>query len=160
MASTVNPEQFKRVMSTLATGVTVITTVHNNKQYGFTASSFTSVSLSPLLILFCINVNSFSVKAFTDSRYFAVSILSENQQHLSKHFALPNPDKFIGISYNLGQYSKCPLIEEAICHIECNKFDCYNVGDHSVIIGEVINSKVNNNLNPLIRYLREYRKLQ
>jgi flavin reductase (DIM6/NTAB) family NADH-FMN oxidoreductase RutF len=159
-SSTVNTEQFKRAMGTLPTGVTVITTVCDNKKYGFTASSVISVSLSPLLILFCINRNSFSTQAFIDSKYFAVNILSENQQHLAAHFAVSNLDKFIGVSYNLGQYSKCPLIEEAVCYIECNKCDCYKAGDHWIIIGEVINSTINNNLNPLIRYLKEYRKLQ
>ncbi len=160
MALIVDCEQFKQAMSNLPTGVTIVTSYHNNMKFGFTASSVTSVSLSPPLILFCIGKQSFSFDAFINSKYFAVSILSEDQAKLSIHFAKSDYDKFTGVSYNLGQYSNCPLIEGAVCYIECNNYNQYEAGDHFIVIGEVINTVVKDNLNPLIHCLRQYRKLK
>ncbi len=160
MAFTVNLEQFKQALSTLPTGVTIVTTLYNNKPFGFTASSFTSVSLLPSLVSFCLNKQSFSMSAFANSKCFAVSILSENQEDISRHFAKFNTDKFINISYNFGQTTNCPLIEGAVCHIECNKFNQHEVGDHIILIGKVINTMINSNLNPLVYYLKQYRGLK
>lgn len=117
MASIVNSAQFKKALSTLPTGVTIITTLYNNKLYGFTANSFTSVSLLPPLVLFCLGKQSFSMSAFVGSEYFAVSILAENQEDISRHFSKFNTDKFAGISYDLGRITRCPLIEGAVCHL-------------------------------------------
>jgi flavin reductase (DIM6/NTAB) family NADH-FMN oxidoreductase RutF len=160
MASKVNSEQFKQSMSILPTGVNIVTTIHNKKLFGFTASSFTSVSLSPPLILFCIDKQSSSFEAFVNSTNFAVSILSQEQVGISRHFSKHNPDKFIDISYNLGVYSYCPLISGAICHIECKRFNCHEGGDHIMVIGEVINTIINNNSEPLVYCLRKYRELK
>ncbi len=94
MASTVNSERFKQALSTLPTGVTIITTLYNNKLFGFTADSFTSVSLLPPLVSFCLDKQAFSMSAFTSSKYFAVSILAEDQEDISRHFSKFNTDKF------------------------------------------------------------------
>ncbi len=160
MASIVNSKQFKQALSTLATGVTVITTLYNNKLFGFTADSFTSVSLLPPLVSFCLDKKSFSISAFAGSECFAVSILAENQEDISRHFSKFNTDKFAGISYDLGQITNCPLIEGAVCHIECNKFSQYEAGDHVILIGEVISTMVNSNVKPLVHCLRQYRGLK
>ncbi|WP_375319012.1 flavin reductase family protein [Candidatus Tisiphia endosymbiont of Oplodontha viridula] len=160
MASIVNSEQFKQALSTLPTGVTIITTLYNSKLFGFTASSFTSVSLLPPLVSFCLDKKSFSINAFVSSECFAVSILAENQEDISSHFSKFNMDKFAGISYDLGQTSNCPLIKGAVCHIECNKFSQYEVGDHVILIGQVINTIVNSNVQPLVHCLRQYRGLK
>ncbi|WP_341757113.1 MULTISPECIES: flavin reductase family protein [unclassified Candidatus Tisiphia] len=160
MASIVNSEQFKQALSTLPTGVTIITTLYNSKLFGFTASSFTSVSLLPPLVSFCLDKHSFSISAFASSECFAVSILAENQEDISRHFSKFSTDKFAGISYDLGQTSNCPLIKGAVCHIECNKFSQYEVGDHVILIGQVINTIVNSNVKPLVHCLRQYRGLK
>ncbi|MDR0296393.1 MAG: flavin reductase family protein [Rickettsia sp.] len=160
MASIVNSEQFKQALSTWSTGVTIITTLYNNKLFGFTANSFTSVSLLPPLVSFCLDKKSFSISAFAGSEYFAVSILAENQEDISRHFSKFNTDKFSDITYDLGQITNCPLIEGAICHIECNKFNQYEAGDHVIFIGKVISTMVNSNLKPLVHCLRQYRGLK
>lgn len=157
MAWTVNSERFKEAMSTLPTGVTVVTTSYNNKIFGFTASSFTSVSLSPPLVSFCINKGSSSVSSFTASDYFAVNILAEDQVNFSRHFAKFHTDKFANIPYTIGKYAHSPLIMGSASYIECKKFAQYQVGDHTIVVGEVVNTKVNNDSRPLVYYLRQYR---
>ncbi|WP_347939337.1 flavin reductase family protein [Rickettsia oklahomensis] len=160
MAGTVTESQFKDAMSRFPHGVTVITTNCNNKLFGFTASSFISVSLRPPLILFCLNKNSFSIHSFQKSNKFAISILAENQIDISKHFAKSQPNKFTKIDYKLGNKTDCPLINGATCHIECNKYASYNAGDHAIFIGEVINTAIKNNLKPLLYFYKSYTNLQ
>ena len=160
MARTVNSEQFKEALSNLPTGVTVITNNYNNQLFGLTVSSFTSVSLLPPLVLFCLDKKSSNIEAFSNSNYFAISILSDKQSEISKHFAKTQLDKFINISYSLGDYSHCPLINDAVCYIECNKFKIYDAGDHNIIIGKVVNTIINSQFKPLIHCLREYRELK
>ena len=160
MARAVTANQFKDAMCRFPVGVTVITTAYDNALFGFTASSFTSVSLKPPLILFCLNKDSFSINGFEKSDKFAISILAENQMDISKHFAKPQTNKFAKIAYALGSHTDCPLIEGAICHIECLKHDSYNVGDHIIFIGEVINTAIKNKLNPLLYFHKSYTKLQ
>ncbi len=160
MASTVNSQQFKKALSNFPSGVTIATTSYNNRLFGLTVSSFTSVSLSPPLILFCINTLSTSINAFTNSKYFAISILAANQAALSQHFSQPQFNKFANISYHLGEHSAAPLIDGAVCHIECAKFTQYSAGDHEIMIGEVIHTVINEELRPLVHCLRQYRELK
>jgi len=160
MAGTVTESQFKDVMSRFPSGITVITTNLDNKLFGFTASSFTSVSLKPLLILFCLHKNAFSINSFNKSNKFGISILAENQIDISKHFARPNNDKFAEIAYELGSKTACPLISGAVCHIECRKYASYNAGDHIIFVGEVMNNAIKNDLKPLVYYHKSYTKLQ
>ncbi|MCC8369065.1 MAG: flavin reductase family protein [Rickettsia endosymbiont of Oxypoda opaca] len=160
MASTVKNDEFKNAMSRFPTGVTVITTSYNNKFFGFTANSFTSVSLTPPLVSFCLDEKAFSVDGFSNSDKFAISILAENQADISKHFSKHQLNKFLNISYTQGEYTGCPLIDEAICHVECRKVTSYNVGDHIIFIGEVINTAIKNDSNPLLYFLKSYQELK
>nr|WP_253308092.1 flavin reductase family protein [Rickettsia endosymbiont of Ceutorhynchus assimilis] len=160
MASTVKNDEFKNAMSRFPTGVTVITTSYNNELFGFTANSFTSVSLTPPLVSFCLDEKAFSIGGFSNSDKFAVSILAEDQSDLSKHFSKHNLDKFLNISYELGQYTACPLINGAICHIECRKVASYKAGNHIIFIGEVINTAIKHNSKPLLYFLKSYQELK
>ena len=86
---------FRQALGSFPTGVTVVTTLDkDSKPIGFTANSFTSVSLEPHLILICIDKVSFNIEAFSKGNHFAVSILSESQHQISNTFALPATDRF------------------------------------------------------------------
>lgn len=155
-----NSESFKKAMSTLPTGITVVTTSYNNALYGFTANSFTSVSLLPPLVSFCIRKGSSSANGLIESNYFAVNILAEHQADLSMHFSKFHIEKFVNIPYTTGAYSSSPLISGAVSHLECKKFAHYQAGDHIIVIGEVVNAVVNTMDNPLVRQLGRYRELK
>ena len=68
--------KFRDVMGTFTTGVTIITTMDNKTPHGITANSFTSVSLSPPMVMFCLGKSSANFEAFMASDSFAVNILS------------------------------------------------------------------------------------
>lgn len=153
-------EEFKLAVGKFPTGVTVITTNQGSKLYGFTANSFASVSLEPHLISFCLNKEAYSFDAFSDAEYFSISILSSAQADISGHFARHSADKFKGVDYELGKHSNSPLIQGAICFIECKKYNIFECGDHSIFIGEVIKTQIDEDKSPLLYFSKSYLEIK
>lgn len=153
-------EEFKAAVGKFPTGVTVISTSYEGKMWAFTANSFTSVSLEPSLISFCLEKAATSFKVFKESPYFAVSILSSDQADLSVHFASHSLDKFNSIEYRIGEYSNAPLINGAISFIECKKYDQFECGDHFIFVGEVKKIYIDETKSPLLYFAKTYLELK
>ncbi|MGI4775761.1 MAG: flavin reductase family protein [Janthinobacterium lividum] len=156
MAQVVNEREFKESLGRFPTGVSVISTVFNREPFGFTANSFASVSLKPPMVSFCLDSKAGSLKAFLQSDVFAVSILAENQEELSRHFSSGKHDKFSNTNYDLGAVTNCPLIHGAICYIECTKIHEFKGGDHIIFVGEVISTDIKNDFSPLVYFSHKY----
>src|SRR5690348_2684649 len=104
----VNSQEFRRALGMFATGVTIVTTRSaDGKPIGLTANSFTSVSLDPPLVLFCVGRRSHSVAHFEQSTHFAVNVLSADQHGLSGHFARSSDEKWGNIAFDLSK-AGCP----------------------------------------------------
>jgi flavin reductase ActVB len=130
---------FRKLASGFASGVTVVTTLGaDGKPQGFTASSFTSVSLAPPLVLVCLDVKADCHPAFERAEHFAVSILAADQKELASRFATRGGDKFAGLAFTAGLETKAPLADGALAHIECRMHARHAAGDHTVLIGEVV----------------------
>ena len=151
-------QSFKAAVGKFPTGVCVITTALEDKLFGFTANSFVSVSLSPPLISFCLDKKAFSLHAFSQSKHFAISILSSQQSPIASKFALSGENKFKDTQYNLSK-DKIPLISDSTSQIECIKYNEIDCGDHIIFIGEVTKVKIDNEAQPLIYYGKNYRYL-
>lgn len=150
-------KDFKDVMSLWATGISVITTIdEEGKEYGFTANSFTSVSLDPMLVSFCIVSTSPTLLQIEKSQKFAISILSDLQEDIAKHFATSRQDKFKDINYKNCPETKCPYLENALGWLECTVQHQYPGGDHDIFVGEVIGLSLNPAKKPLIYFNRGY----
>ena len=107
-------DKFKTAMARFASGVTVITTWENgNLPAGFTASSFSSLSLNPPMVLFCLDREASCFDAFYGAKHFGVNILSSGQQVLSNRFARRGGDKFKDVALIKGS-KHAPLIEGAL----------------------------------------------
>lgn len=153
-------EEFKAAAGKYPTGVTIISTEYNGQLYGFTANSFTSVSLEPKLISFCLNIKAGSFNAFLNSKHFVINILANNQHAIASRFASSISDKFENIDYDESQFG-IPLIKGALSFLECQKYDQIQAGDHYIFIGEVTKSTIDNSDNsPLIYFGRSYRELK
>ncbi len=155
-------EEFKAAVGKYPTGVTVISTKYNNKFYGFTANSFTSVSLDPALISFCLNVKASSFDAFFKTKNFAINILSTNQADIAIRFASSATNKFQNIDF-IENSSNTPLISNVLSSIECENYKCIECGDHYIFIGKVLKVQINSEVSikdPLIYYGKSYRELK
>ena len=149
---------FRTGLSRFVTGVTIITT-HDEKGQptGFTANSFTSLSLDPPLVLFCLSRNSNCFQAFTANPSFAVNILKESQQELAAHFATQDEAKFSGVSFRTGE-TGVPLIPECLANLECYTMEIFPGGDHMIFVGEVKETHLGEGA-PLLFYRSEYHSI-
>jgi len=144
-----NAIQLRQALGTFATGVTVVTTVDaDNAPRGFTANSFTSVSLDPPLILVCLAKAAATFATFSGSEHFCVNILAEDQQDICALFASPVRDRFDEISWRTGTQG-CPIITDVISWFECAVHDVIDAGDHIILLGRVIEHEFSSR-SPLI----------
>lgn len=142
---------YKEIMGSYPTGVSIITTMDNEKPVGLTVNSFASVSLEPLLVSWCINKKSNSIEAFNNSDKFAVNILSGHQVEECFIFAdSQETDRFSKTSWEQSP-NALPIIKDAFAVLECKKIQEINAGDHIILIGQVINLQKNDN-NPMLYY--------
>jgi flavin reductase (DIM6/NTAB) family NADH-FMN oxidoreductase RutF len=148
---------FKLAMSHFASGVTVVTTEHEGTRYGMTVASFASLSLHPPLVLVCIEKIVKTHDAIAAAGAFGVSILAQSQAEISGRFASKRDDKFEGVSVRTGELGM-PLIEGAICTLECRVHAQLPGGDHTIFVGEVVDSRVED-APPLVYYRSAYREI-
>lgn len=131
----------RRVMSTFATGVTVLT-VGGENPHGMTANAFCSVSLDPPLVLCCVARTARLHKAVSVEGRFAVSVLSAEQETTARHFAdRSRPHgwaQFAAVGWVPGSRTGAPLITGALAWLECEVTEEVVAGDHSVFVGRVL----------------------
>jgi flavin reductase (DIM6/NTAB) family NADH-FMN oxidoreductase RutF/DNA-binding MarR family transcriptional regulator len=127
---------FRRCLGQFPTGVTVITTVWQGKPVGVTASSFSSLSLDPPLVLWSIALTSRSCSAFRHSEHFAVNILKADQTDISQRFSTPAEDKFKDVEWQPGCLGS-PTLPGILALIECATETVLAGGDHIILVGRV-----------------------
>ena len=154
----VDDAQFKLAMSHFASGVTIVTTEHEGTDYGLTVASFASLSLSPPLVLVCISKSSSSHEPIAASGKFGVSILGSDQEAVSGRFAARGGDKFAGLDVRRGTLG-VPLIGNALATLECRVRDQVVGGDHSIFIGEVVDTQTREGA-PLLYFRAAYREMR
>ena len=147
----------KEAMRVFPQGVTVVTMMVDGGPRGITVSSFTSVSLSPPLILVSIAKGSQLHDQYRGANAFAVNFLADDQKSISDRFAgrTEARDRFEGLKYDLGE-SGSPIIGGVRAVIECKTWKVYEGGDHSLIIGEVVAAHALSNKKPLVYYAQQY----
>lgn len=128
----------RRALGTFLTGVTVVTCIDQlGRPRGFTANSFTSVSLDPPLVLVCIAKSAESIDAFVGAEGFGINILAEHQKSVSQTFASKSAEKFHSVRWLPGS-TGAPSLEESIAWLDCHTRQRVDAGDHVVLIGEVV----------------------
>jgi len=127
----------RRALGQFATGVAVVTARGAaGEPVGLTVNLFTSLSLQPPLVLWCLSLTSSSLKAFRRATHFAVNVLAAGQHHLCRLFATPGVDRFAHAPLREGP-AGAPLIEGALAHIVCRLVRTIDAGDHVIMVGEV-----------------------
>jgi flavin reductase (DIM6/NTAB) family NADH-FMN oxidoreductase RutF len=154
--------QLRDVFGCFATGVTIITALEQDGMpVGLTANSFSSVSLDPPLVLFNLDRAANCARAFTVGQPFAVSILRQDQQAQSNHFASKVEDKFASKQFDwIDGDNGCPVLDGAIASLECTCDSLHDGGDHWIIIGRVSRANSNTEGAPLLFYRGRYADLE
>lgn len=145
-------EQFKLAMGRFATGVCVVTFLDEKggEIDGVTISAFSSVSLDPLKILFCLGNFGVNYQKMEKISRFAVNILSSEQTDLAYQFAGQNRDGLSGVA---DKRASVPILRDALATLICDKGNIHSEGDHNIIIGEVKEIILgDDNLQPLLYF--------
>jgi flavin reductase ActVB len=143
------------VMARVPGPVTVVTTVDRSaKRWGFTATSFSSVSLDPPLVLVCLDKRASTHGAFTAADHFMVNVLSAEQGHIARLFATSGTDRFAG-----GVTAPCELglpgLAGTCARLACSMHTIVDGGDHSILIGRVLAGRTSDRV-PLVYCDRSY----
>jgi len=155
---TIDLQELRRVMGHFATGVTVVTTKDGeDTPFGLTANAFASLSLDPPLALICVDKAAQCYSCFEGSKIFAINVLGEEQEEISRRFATKGAQKFNGIPWHKSE-SGLALLDGAISHIECKVVYSYDGGDHTIYVGEVLRAKTTGE-RPLIFFRGKYHRL-
>lgn len=154
----IEKNELRRVMGHFATGVTIITTLNKAGQlHGLTANAFTSVSLVPPLLLICVDKKAESYPSFEESRVFTVNILKDDQEALSRRFAVSGGEKFEGVAYRIGA-NGAPILEGVLGWLECKVAASYEGGDHTIYVGEIQEAETREG-KPLLFFRGGYREM-
>jgi len=135
--SKIDPLELRNAFGKFMTGVTVVTTITDDgTPIGFTANSFSSVSLAPPLLLVCPAKSISCFNVFAECNYFHINVLAHDQQTISNTFASLSGDRFKNIGW---QYDAngCPQLDGAIASFSCRRDRSIDAGDHIILLGEV-----------------------
>lgn len=143
--SAVAPSDFRDVIGRFATGVTVMTTLHDDEPHGMTANAVSSVSLDPVLVLVCVDHAAEMRRLVTESGVFALSVLGADQQATADRFA--DPDRPMGAGMFAGEptatdVTGSPVLMRSLAHLDCRVWAIHPGGDHDIVVGEVLGATV------------------
>ena len=154
----ISPETFRKTLANFASGVTVVTSSDTDGNvFGITVSAFCSVSLEPPLISVSIEKGTGTHHALSVGGDFNVHILAEHQQEVSNRFASRSENKFDGFDHVL-DHRGIPEIGGVLAMLRCRKFSEADGGDHTIFIGEVLESVINEGF-PLLYWQSGYRNI-
>jgi flavin reductase (DIM6/NTAB) family NADH-FMN oxidoreductase RutF len=146
---------FRATCGYYATGVSVLTMVSRSGEvHGLTANSFTSLSLSPPLVLVCVDKAIASYPAMLETKGFLVNILTDQQEELARQFATPDIDKFAGVTTTPGPFG-APRLKDCLAYLAARSLSNTDGGDHTIFIGEATETELGEGL-PLIFYRGMY----
>jgi flavin reductase (DIM6/NTAB) family NADH-FMN oxidoreductase RutF len=156
-------DEFRAVMSRFATGVVVVTCVQDRFDHAMTANSFTSVSLSPALVLFCVENDSRFHESVTAADTWAVNILDSTQAGRARWFATrgrPLVGQFDTTPTHRSSVSGALHLDTAIATLDCRTTAVHVAGDHDIVVGEVVDMAVlGPEAEPLVYYRSRFRAL-
>jgi flavin reductase (DIM6/NTAB) family NADH-FMN oxidoreductase RutF len=153
----IDSREFRRAIGRFATGVTIITVNTNGSFHGMTANAVTSLSLDPLLVLVCISRRARMCRMIVEARRFAINILNQHQEPLSRHFAGElNGD----VRPTFVDVQGVPVLEDSLASLICTVNRVINGGDHIIVVGRVdVLTDAESEEQPLLFYAGSYHQI-
>jgi len=151
---------FRKVLGNFATGITVVTGLIENKTpVGLTVNAFTSLSLSPPLVLFCLDKRTASIEAFDSEKFFALNMLNKDQQDLSVIFSTKVEDRFAKVEHTFWD-TGVPILTGCLANLECKIEAIHDGGDHLIIVGLVGRLHQSDDGSPLLYFNGDYAQIK
>ncbi len=148
---------FRDVLGRFASGVTVVTALHDGVPVGLTCQSFASVSLDPPLVLFVPSRTSRSWPRIEATGRFCVNLLAADQAWVANVMASRGADKFAEVEWRPSSRTGSPVLEGTLGHVDCEVEAVHPAGDHDVVVGRVLTLAGEAPGDPLLFYRGRYR---
>jgi flavin reductase (DIM6/NTAB) family NADH-FMN oxidoreductase RutF len=149
------PDAFRTLLRRLAATVVVVT-ADSCPPVGFTATSFTSVSLRPALVSFCVDRSSSSWPAIRSARHIGVHLLSQRQEGIARRFAARGIDRFGGVEWHRGPHGVA-LLADPLVWLVCRVTGRVDAGDHTIVLSEPVHGDhLDQTLLPLVYHMGDY----
>lgn len=145
---------FRRVLGSFATGVTVLTAYTPDGPNGMAANSVTSLSLDPPLVLFCPAKSSTTWPSLRASGRVCINVMAGHHEQVTRQFALKGADRFAGVPYSRRPCG--PALEDAVAWIECELTDEHDGGDHTIVVARVLAIDAVESGDPLVFFRGRY----
>jgi flavin reductase (DIM6/NTAB) family NADH-FMN oxidoreductase RutF len=152
--SEITGEDFRRVLGSFATGVTVITANTPDGPTGMAANSVTSVSLDPPLVLFCPAKASQTWPELRAAGRFCINVMAGHHEEVTRQFARKGADRFAGVAYTDRETG--PALDDAVAWIECSLRDEHEAGDHTIVVANVLAIEAADDGEPLVFFRGRY----
>ncbi|RTL67363.1 MAG: flavin reductase [Hyphomicrobiales bacterium] len=130
------PRAFRDVMGTFPTGVAIVATAHEGRRYGMTINSLTSISLDPMIVMVSLDTGSQTGRMIQARGAFTINLIGEHQEDLSRRFVMKVADRFEGVA-TVSRDDDLPVIAGTTGHLVARVMQSAQVGDHTVVYGEV-----------------------
>jgi flavin reductase (DIM6/NTAB) family NADH-FMN oxidoreductase RutF len=154
-----DPRALRDALGCFATGVVIVTVPRpEGEPAALTVSSFNTVSLDPPLVLFSVSRDAPSLAALRAADRHGISVLREDQHHLSRRFSHALGRKWEGIAPRLGP-AGCPLIGPSLASFECARFATHDGGDHMIFVSRVLGFETADDGAPLLFFRGRYHAL-
>jgi flavin reductase (DIM6/NTAB) family NADH-FMN oxidoreductase RutF len=161
--SGVDRGDFRRAAGRFATGITVVSASLDGTDHAMTVTAFTSVSLDPLLVLFCAEKIARFHDAVLASGTWAVSVLNAESEKTARWLATrgrPLEGQLDAFRHHPGPLTGAPVLDDALAALECRTTAVHDGGDHTIVVGEVLGvSEPRPDTEPLLYYGSRYRRL-
>lgn len=153
--------EFRRVLGSFASGVTVITApgTDGDGPAGFACQSFSSLSLEPPLVCFMVGRTSTTWPRIARAGVFCVNVLSAGQDRLCRAFAVSGADKFAQVAYDPAPVSGSPRLAGAAAWIDCAVHAVHTGGDHLIVVGRVAALGADDTAEPLLFHRGRFARL-
>lgn len=147
----------RQIFGRFATGITVVTTRRGDGFHGMTANAVTSLSLDPPLVLVAVDRKAQMHAALHEGKCFALSILHEGQEALSRRFAASGPKEFGDLNLTSAA-TGAPILADALAWVDCHLDQVVPGGDHDIFIGKIVAGDFREG-KPLLYFAGKYRHL-
>jgi flavin reductase (DIM6/NTAB) family NADH-FMN oxidoreductase RutF len=164
----IEAQDYREVLTRFATGVTVVTTIDDSGEgpqpWGTTVNSFTGISLDPPLVMVSIGRERSIHPIIERTGRFGVNVLAEGSEAISDCFAgAPSPlprSAFCNADYSLGR-AGLPVLDQAIAYLSCDVDRIIEAGDHTIYLGQVIETACRDEIGwPLLYFRRRYLSIE
>ncbi|MDQ3679767.1 MAG: flavin reductase family protein [Actinomycetota bacterium] len=163
--SSFDTPRYRTVLGHFCTGVSIVTAVAGGPEgrgapTGFTAQSFTSVSLEPPLVAMCPGSGILSWPSIRDAGVFCANILAHDQESLCRRFATRGVDKFQGVGWRPSHATGSPVIDGVLAWVDARIEAIHQAGDHLIVVGRVVDLDVSREASPLLFYRGGYGRFE